>query len=570
MEITKKVELKIFKKKIWHRIVGGFSLIIIILILLAGIFLNNSKSINSRTKKIQAAEILNADIARLVENELRFIIDRNQSEYKMFEENYKNLSTEIINIKKILADPKDIERFDIINKNSAEFSKDFEELVSLENSKELTADKLKEIREKMVSHIKIIDKNFNEYAEGQNEKLEKENKFNTIVAYLSLVAGLVIAILSSIFITLSITKPILSLSRQLKELEIIARDGGDLNKTISVNSKDEIGLMSHGINEFTKTMSLLLKDIKLNINNFKYEIDDVSSSIDSSVNGNKTNLGLLNLQSKINESMDLIRNQTAAVEETLAGVEEISATANNINKNALSTLDSSKKTMDEANNSLNDLRDLNVKMQEINENIKGSTENILKLNDFSKAIEGIVISISSISNQTNLLALNAAIEAARAGEAGRGFSVVADEIRKLAEGTNKETNKVSEIVSNIKIQILNVNKSNSLVEKNVEESLKLKEQLTRSMTNVFEKSSDSNEKTSEITTATEESIYATEEISKAITSISDSATEIESRETSNQEIITLITIDLLDKVKSLYELNNDINKLNDKINIYKI
>ena len=544
--------------------------IIIILILLAGIFLNNSKSINSRTKKIQAAETLNADIARLVENELRFIIDRNQSEYKMFEENYKNLSTEIINIKKILADPKDIERFDIINKNSAEFSKDFEELVSLENSKELTTDKLKEIRGRMVSHIKIIDKNFNEYAEGQNEKLEKENRFNTIVAYLSLIVGLVIAILSSIFITLSITKPILSLSKQLKELEIIAREGGDLNKTISVNSKDEIGLMSHGINEFTKTISLLLKDIKSNINNFKSEINDVSSSIDSSVNGNKTNLGLLNLQSKINESMDLIRNQTAAVEETLAGVEEISATANNINKNSLSTLDSSKKTMDEANKSLNDLRDLNVKMQEINENIKGSTENILKLNDFSKAIEGIVISISSISDQTNLLALNAAIEAARAGEAGRGFSVVADEIRKLAEGTNKETNKVSEIVSNIKIQILNVNKSNSLVEKNVEESLKLKEQLTSSMTNVFEKSSDSNEKTAEITTATEESIYATEEISKAITSISDSATEIEVRETSNQEIITLITSDLLDKVKSLYELNNDINKLNDKINIYKI
>ena len=570
MEINKEIELKTFNKKIWHRIVGGFSLIIIILILLAGVFLNNSKSISSRTKKIQAAEILNANIARLVENELRFIIDRNPSEYKMFEENYKNLSTEIINLKKILADPKDIERFDTINKNSAEFNKAFEELVSLENSKQLTADKLKEIRGKMIGHIKIIDKNFNEYAEGQNKKLEKENKFNTIVAYLSLIIGLIIAILSSIFITLSITKPILSLSKQLKELEIIARNGGDLNKIISVNSKDEIGLMSYGINEFTKTISLLLKDIKSNINNFKYEINNVSSSIDSSVNGNQTNLGLLNLQSKINESMDLIRNQTAAVEETLAGIEEISATANNINKNSLSTLDSSKKTMNEANKSLNDLKDLNLKMQEINENIKGSSENILKLNDFSKAIEGIVISISSISDQTNLLALNAAIEAARAGAAGRGFSVVADEIRKLAEGTNKETNKVSEIVSNIKVQILNVNKSNSLVEKNVEESLKLKEQLTRSMTSVFEKSSDSNEKTAEITTATEESIYATEEISKAITSISDSATEIEARETSNQEIITYITSDLLDKVKSLYELNNDINKLNDKINIYKI
>ena len=197
-------------------------------------------------------------------------------------------------------------------------------------------------------------------------------------------------------------------------------------------------------------------------------------------------------------------------------------------------------------------------MNEIVINIHDSTDNIEKLSNFSKNIEGIALSIKAISEQTNLLALNAAIEAGRAGEAGRGFAVVADEIRKLAEGTNRETGKVSDIVANIRIQVDNVKNSNISVEQSIREGVQLKEKLVSRMNNVLIRSEENNQKVEQIVTATEEEMIATDEISKAVTAVSDSATEIEDREMTNQEIVNNVTEDLLVKLEIIEKLNEDI------------
>jgi len=326
--------------------------------------------------------------------------------------------------------------------------------------------------------------------------------------------------------------------------------------------------MSEGINEFVKVIAELLSRVKNDVDLITDEINKISSSITNSIKGGNHTLGLVNLKEKIGETMDLIRNQTAAVQQTLAGVEQIASTSQMTNGNSKSTLESSAKAMREAQKSLGELTELNNKMDEIVVNIDESTNNIDKLSEFSKNIEGIALAIKAISEQTNLLALNAAIEAARAGEAGRGFAVVADEIRKLAEGTNRETNKVSEIVANIRTQVDNVKNSNVSVGKSVSEGVQLKEKLVTRMNNVLTRSEESNQKVEQIVTATEEEMIATDEISKAVTAVSDSATEIEDREMTNQEIVNNVTDDLLEKLDVIENLNRDIEHLNNELNKY--
>lgn len=266
-----------------------------------------------------------------------------------------------------------------------------------------------------------------------------------IMIIASILIGSIIFFSGLVFVFVGrITKVIKQVVEGMKQMA-----KGNLNYTmIEVNRKDELGILAKSISN----MQISLRDT---INEIIIETDNVNKALQVS------NSSILELNENIEEVSNTVEELSLGVEETASSTEELNAmstdiesaieliadksqegsiSAGEISKKALSLKDSSVKHHNEAN--------------EIRVNIKNSMDGALDKIKEVERIRHLADTILQISSQTNLLALNAAIESARAGEAGRGFSVVADEIRKLAEDSE---NTVNEIHSTIQVVFEAVN-----------------------------------------------------------------------------------------------------------------
>ncbi len=155
------------------------------------------------------------------------------------------------------------------------------------------------------------------------------------------------------------------------------------------------------------------------------------------------------------------------------------------------------------------------------------SEVVKRLNQRAEEIGEIVTVIKDIADQTNLLALNAAIEAARAGEQGRGFAVVADEVRKLAERTIKATDEISEKIRNIQNESQQTSKSMEVSLKNVTRANDFIKELGNSLLHIVDSVNRVKDQITQIATAVDEQSAASEEVAKNIEKTSEIAKEME-------------------------------------------
>lgn len=218
------------------------------------------------------------------------------------------------------------------------------------------------------------------------------------------------------------------------------------------------------------------------------------------------------LKEKMDHVLDNIRNQTASVEETSSGINEIFETMQSVFESTQNTMEISEETKRAAE--LGEKSAIN------------SFEGIKNMEKIIADIDNATLSIRKISEQTNLLALNAAIEAARAGEAGRGFSIVAEEVRKLADMTKTSVNDIGNMI----VMAKETMKKNLYLAEHSE--LQLKEIIKRA-----EKTNDEIEKVSK---AMSEQRLSVEEITKAILEVSNNSSNIESLSIEQLEIFNQI------------------------------
>ncbi|MCP4583556.1 MAG: methyl-accepting chemotaxis protein [candidate division Zixibacteria bacterium] len=217
----------------------------------------------------------------------------------------------------------------------------------------------------------------------------------------------------------------------------IAQGEGDLTRRIDIKSNDEIGRLSYWFNTFADKLYGIISQVAQNTNQLAKTASEISQSSELLSSG--------------------VMDQTNQTTQVAVAIEQMTATIIESSKNANESSIKTDKTASLSREGSRFAIDASNGMDNIIDSSKVTAQNIGSLAERAGAIGEIIQIIDDIADQTNLLALNAAIEAARAGEQGRGFAVVADEVRKLAERTTIATKEIAETISAINSDITTAN-----------------------------------------------------------------------------------------------------------------
>lgn len=283
---------------------------------------------------------------------------------------------------------------------------------------------------------------------------------------------------------------------------------GDLSHEVPVTSNDEIGDMARGFNEMVANLRRISQQIK-----------GMTSTLASSSE---------ELSATTNQLSDGAREQARQTDQAATAITEVAQTVMDVAQNASAASNSSKEASAIAGEGREKVENTVSGMHQISQTVREIAATIQELGKSSQEIGNIVRTINDIADQTNLLALNAAIEAARAGEQGRGFAVVADEVRKLAERTGKATREIGEMIRKIQGETdRSVESMNSGIAE-VEKGVQLAEESKSAMERIVDASNRGSDMIQRIAAAAEQQSAASEEVSSNMESIANVTRNTES------------------------------------------
>jgi methyl-accepting chemotaxis protein len=332
---------------------------------------------------------------------------------------------------------------------------------------------------------------------------QKTNSLNKAITFALLISGIVLFALSIILVRIAY--------RPIETLRIVVTDlasgEGDLTRRLEVSSKDDLGLIATAINQFTENLQGLMQEISTSADNLSEGIDQISEKTD--------------------RNQKLMVSHAQETEQAVTAIAEMNSTAESVAESALTASQLTDDSSQQAETCKEQVNSSVSSIKALIHDVENMSESIFTLNSDIDKIGSILGVIGGIAEQTNLLALNAAIEAARAGEQGRGFAVVADEVRSLASRTQDSTKEINEMLTKLQSGTSSVVSAMENTKQACQTSAQATEKSTVSLDTMTGSINDIHTLNAQIAAAAEQQSVTTNEISRNMHMIQNMIIELE-------------------------------------------
>ncbi|GLO62893.1 methyl-accepting chemotaxis protein [Vibrio sp. MACH09] len=323
----------------------------------------------------------------------------------------------------------------------------------------------------------------------------------------AIISTLVSLIVSLIIYTLLLNYVYRPIPLLKKTINGLSQGTIDLTQRLEIKGDDDLADIAKGVNQFIANFQEMMRDIQ-----------DASVQMQDNMN---------RLRDRSAENAQFLQNHLAETEQVVAAIEEMNATAESMASDINHTADITRQANDTGAQSRAITELAQSTVASLISEVSQSSENVQQMSSETQNINSILNVIGDIAEQTNLLALNAAIEAARAGEQGRGFAVVADEVRNLASRTKDSTSEVEQALENLVSRTHNVVESMDTTKLRCEETANNAGEVAGSLATMNDFVEEINSLSTQVATAAEEQSSVTKEVSQNMTAISGIVTELD-------------------------------------------